>query len=114
MFSTRGRRSVTGGPPKRLGSRLVGKYHDSAAPARQRLRIKSANSLCVLRKETGSEVKMGDAVVITGGCGDIGLATAAEFARAGQRRLALCDLLDEREAEARLAPVREAGAELLY
>lgn len=57
---------------------------------------------------------MDDAVVITGGCGDIGLATATEFARAGQRRLALCDLLEEREAEARLAPLRDAGAELLY
>lgn len=55
-----------------------------------------------------------EAVLITGACGDIGRATAAEFAASGTRQLALCDLLSEKDAEAHLAPLRRNGVNILY
>ena len=53
-------------------------------------------------------------ILITGACGDIGRALAAEFAAAGPVRLALCDLMPPVDAEPSLAPLRELGATVLY
>src|SRR5687768_7234640 len=53
-------------------------------------------------------------ILITGACGDIGLALATEFAAGGPVRLALCDLLPAGEAERCVAPLRNRGATVLY
>lgn len=53
-------------------------------------------------------------VLVTGACGDIGQALAAEFAASGPTQLALCDLRSLDDAEPFLAPLRKAGATVLY
>lgn len=53
-------------------------------------------------------------VLITGACGDIGRPLAADFAKAGKTRLALCDILPQAEADGRFDEVRRAGAQILY
>lgn len=61
---------------------------------------------------------MGDkgrrSVLITGACGDIGRALAAEFLDAGYTDMALCDLLSEPDAAAWLDALRRPGTTLLY
>jgi NAD(P)-dependent dehydrogenase (short-subunit alcohol dehydrogenase family) len=57
---------------------------------------------------------MSQTILITGACGDIGHALATEFAASGSARLALCDLRSPRDAEPFLAPLRSAGAKVLY
>ena len=52
-------------------------------------------------------------VLITGACGDIGTALAAEFATANSS-LVLCDLLPPEEAQDRFAPLADRGAMVLY
>jgi NAD(P)-dependent dehydrogenase (short-subunit alcohol dehydrogenase family) len=64
----------------------------------------------------GREVR---SILITGACGDIGAALAAEFARAGaeaprETRLTLCDLVPPHDAEARVQALREQGATVMY
>ena len=56
----------------------------------------------------------GRSVLITGACGDIGGALAAEFAATGVRHLALCDLVEPEEAAVRFQSLRRDGVELLY
>jgi NAD(P)-dependent dehydrogenase (short-subunit alcohol dehydrogenase family) len=56
----------------------------------------------------------GQSVLITGACGDIGRALAAEFVGAGPARLALCDLKSAEHAEAQVAELRRRGAEVFF
>lgn len=53
-------------------------------------------------------------ILITGACGDIGAALAAEFAASGPANLALCDLVASDAAEAMIARLRQSGATVLY
>jgi NAD(P)-dependent dehydrogenase (short-subunit alcohol dehydrogenase family) len=56
----------------------------------------------------------GRSVLITGACGDIGRALAAEFLAAGYTGLALCDLLPEPDAAPRLNGLRRPGVTVVY
>jgi len=53
-------------------------------------------------------------VLITGACGDIGSAVAAEFAATGECTLALCDLIPAEEAQDRFRALQDRGATMLY
>jgi NAD(P)-dependent dehydrogenase (short-subunit alcohol dehydrogenase family) len=56
---------------------------------------------------------MGETVLITGACGDIGRSLAQEFARAGAR-LALCDLQSPADAAKHFVDLQQSDSQLLY
>lgn len=59
-------------------------------------------------------IPRGRSALITGACGDIGGALAAEFVATGTTHLALCDLLEPEQAAERFESLRRDGVELLY